>query len=219
MRQPPEPIVGDAVCMTEASGESFRYALYRRWMRTEPMILWVVFNPMEGDATINDPAIKRMVTLSWRWGYGGLLVVSLYPLQARSVDTVVEWRRNNRNTEQWSHFEESARRAAVLADEFRCATRVAAWGRLDPDGRDDLDEWLEHFESKPPAWCLGVNMLGDPLQPAGRGTAALATSPLNDPILAPFEYPVGIAHGPEERQKRIERRAKRIRRTIRPEFA
>ena len=208
-KSPPGPIVGDARIVIDADGVAYRYFAVRRWMNSEPMILWVLYNPWMGDGREDDRALLRISELSWRWGFGGVLAVSLYPVQMRSVPEAMAWRETARGTPAWDHFERAAALAGELADRHRCVTRVAAWGRLDHDARDDLDEWLRRFESRAPRLCLGIMLTtGDPLQPVGRGAAKAEQGD----VLQAFTYP--LPQATEDRQARLKRRAARIRRLL-----
>lgn len=208
-RLPPEPFVGDARIVVDPDGTSYRYFAYRRWMNSEPMALWVLYNPWMGNAREDDRALERITQLSWRWGFGGVLAVSLYPVQLRSMPETMAWRDAARGTAKWDHFERSVALAGELADRYHCKTRIAAWGRLDHDAREDLDEWLRRFESRAPNLCMGIiETTKDPFQPVARGSAKAQQGD----VLEAFTYP--LPEAPETRQIRLEKRAQRIRRMM-----
>lgn len=184
---PPGPIIGHHRGDVDSHGVPLRFWVHRRWMNSQPTILWVLCHPGFGYAENLDTVLKRIGQLSWRWGYGGVLAVSLYPAVVRNCDEAFAWRDRARGTD-WHFFEEGARVAGQQARLFKCHTRVAAWGRLDDRAAEDLDRWLVLFEGKAPNWCLGVedSYFGDPLHPCPRGARRIEP----DAILVPFEYPV-----------------------------
>lgn len=62
---------------------TYRWSLHRQW-DAGPMIAWVMFNPSTADAYTDDPTIRRCISFTQAWGYGGFTVVNLYGL--RSTD-------------------------------------------------------------------------------------------------------------------------------------
>lgn len=153
------------------------------------MILWVVYSAGDGDARIDDSVTRQAIEWSWRWGYGGVMIASLYPICARSIDEANLWRDRVRDTPDWDHFTRAAIEQGMQAEKLKCRVRVAAWGMLDAEAREDLDAWLLAFEGKAPAWCLGTVGKGDPIHPSIRGSVR----PPPDSLLIPFVYPVPMA--------------------------
>lgn len=58
-----------------------RYALHRRWA-PGPRVLWVLLNPSTADEKHNDPTIKKCISYSQKWGFGGLVMVNIFSLKA-----------------------------------------------------------------------------------------------------------------------------------------
>lgn len=59
----------------------YRYRLLRAW-DDKPRVWWVMLNPSTADASVDDPTIRRVVSFSQGWGYGGCVVVNLFALRA-----------------------------------------------------------------------------------------------------------------------------------------
>lgn len=200
-KAPPEPIARRDVYHAGSCGEPLRYLAERRWMNSEPMVLWVLYCAGLGSVMGDDSIMRKVIAQSWRLGFGGALVASLYPACATSVDDARAWRDAARETDNWDHVTKAAIAAGERADQLKCRVRVAAWGMLDAAARTDLDEWLLAFDGKAPAWCLGISGKdGDPLQPSVRG----AVRPAKDAPLVPFAYPVPIARDPPAAAKPVE---------------
>lgn len=60
----------------------FRYTLTRAWDAALPALVFVMLNPSKADASCDDPTIKKCITVARFNGYGGILVVNLYPYRA-----------------------------------------------------------------------------------------------------------------------------------------
>ncbi|MGA8363618.1 MAG: DUF1643 domain-containing protein [Solirubrobacteraceae bacterium] len=58
----------------------FRLDLHRRWGDCST-VMWIMLNPSTADARCDDPTIRRCVSHSRRWGYGGLVVCNLYAIR------------------------------------------------------------------------------------------------------------------------------------------
>ena len=48
-----------------------RYSLYRIWEKRLPKVLFIMLNPSLASANKNDPTIKKLITFSKSWGFGG----------------------------------------------------------------------------------------------------------------------------------------------------
>ncbi|HKV84961.1 MAG TPA: DUF1643 domain-containing protein, partial [Ktedonobacterales bacterium] len=62
----------------------YRYLLWRTWDAALSRLLWVMLNPSTAGETMDDPTIRRCVSFSRRWGFGGIEVVNLFALRAAS---------------------------------------------------------------------------------------------------------------------------------------
>ena len=59
-----------------------RYALYRVWDESKPLIMLIGLNPSTADENKDDPTIKRCVSFAKHWGYGGLIMVNIFAYRA-----------------------------------------------------------------------------------------------------------------------------------------
>lgn len=182
-RRPPEPIIRAAVVE-----DNYRWTATRAW-GAGPRILWCGNNPSDANAKRDDPSIWRMMGFSYRWGFGSMVVINVYPFVAASMTALRTWCRDWRRDVQsdlpweidksalnaWRHNQDVAR--AQIREATVC---VAAWGNL-PDG-EDLSEFLEEatgdyngpdFEFRPFVdfeWkCIGKTAGGAPKHPLARG--------------------------------------------------
>lgn len=55
----------------------YRYALWRVWDASLPLLVVCMLNPSTADGLANDPTIRRNIAFTKRDGFGGILVVNL----------------------------------------------------------------------------------------------------------------------------------------------
>lgn len=60
----------------------FRYDLTRIWMPKGRIVTFCMLNPSTADETKNDPTIERCQHRAMAMGFGGLVVVNIFPLRA-----------------------------------------------------------------------------------------------------------------------------------------
>jgi hypothetical protein len=66
-----------------SSCEKFRYWLSRIWAPEQPLLLFIGLNPSDADEKKDDPTVRRLITFTYDWGYGGFFVGNLFPYRAR----------------------------------------------------------------------------------------------------------------------------------------
>jgi hypothetical protein len=159
--RPPEPIERSA-----AIEGPCRWELYRSWGEG-PRIVFAGLNPSNADGRRDDPTMLREMGFAWRWGYGSLVKINIYPfitsspVELRKVLAVPAAEANA-----------FRRNADTSAGHLRsCGMAIAAWG----NGADQagLKRWLDAIERElggKVAWhCLGTNRDGSPKHTLARG--------------------------------------------------
>lgn len=196
-RFPIEPIARSA----EVEGD-YRWTLRRSW-GAGPTILFCGLNPSKADGRRDDPTMWREIGFAYRWGFGSLIKVNLYPYISSRQDGLREWRRRM----CWGIPGISAERMAFESNAWVVAkamteatTYVAAWGLgADPDhlkyfldcarptSDDDLAWPLAPERDEVPVdWqCLGTNDDGSPRHPLARGRSWIP----DDAKLTPWRKP------------------------------
>ncbi len=61
-----------------SSCAKYRYTLVRQWQPGNHCLSWILLNPSEADATLDDPTIRRCKAFAQRWGYDGIHVANLF---------------------------------------------------------------------------------------------------------------------------------------------
>ena len=60
----------------------YRYALYRRWDESLPVVCFIGLNPSTADEQLDDPTLRRTMDFARRWGYGGVANGNLFAYRA-----------------------------------------------------------------------------------------------------------------------------------------
>lgn len=128
----------------------YRYKLWRIWDDTLPMLMWVGLNPSTANEETNDPTIRRVITFSQKWGYGGIYMTNLFAWvssKPQDLKTVADPLGDNNNILQ----SVSEKSAAI----------VFAWGTF-KEAQARGEEVKRMF---PQAVALGINADGSPKHP------------------------------------------------------
>ena len=138
----------------------FRYALWRTWDDTRPVVVFVGLNPSTADKTTDDPTLRRCINYARDWGYGGVCMANLFAYRATdpanmkaALDPVGP--RNN-------HWLKRLGAEAGLV--------VAAWGN---DG-SYLGRSQQVLGLLPNPHCLKINKSGEPAHPLYQRADAMA---------------------------------------------
>jgi hypothetical protein len=151
----------------------------RRWWRSGPPILWCMLNPSLANATRDDPTMRRVIHFSNAWGFGGCIVVNLYPFITAKPKECRVWApywhvQGEGMRPELGRNKEIIEQAAIEAD-----MHVVAWGAGVWDhqwaqvvtqtirGCDDAGNDIRKL------FCLGITGDGSPIHPMARGKNAV----------------------------------------------
>jgi hypothetical protein len=137
----------------------YRYFLQRRWSETGGIVVWIMLNPSQADASRNDPTIRRCMSFSRQWGCGAMIAVNLYALRATNPDDLLR-EENAVGAENDIHLAMACREAG--GDASGRSAVVAAWGKH-PLARARAGEALRLAGSG--LHCLGTTADGSPRHP------------------------------------------------------
>lgn len=129
-----------------------RYALWRIWDESKPLVMFIGLNPSTANETDNDPTIKSVCRIAANNGYGGVYMMNCFSY----VSTDPKLLKSNPMAEEWNNN-------TLTATASRCKDVVFAWGNFDivkERGRDK--ELCEMF---PNALALHINKNGSPKHP------------------------------------------------------
>ena len=132
---------------------NYRFILWRYW-NDNPRILFIGLNPSTADEAQNDPTIRRCISFSQLWNYGGMYFCNLFgyistdPKSLSKTDSI-----HPANI----HAIQTASSLTILT--------VAAWG----DGIEIVDNGraiAQHLkELISPSKCFGLTQKGNPKHP------------------------------------------------------
>lgn len=181
-RMPSEPIVR-AADISDCG--LYRWTAKRAW-GAGPRILWCCFNPSRADAYRDDPTMLRMMGFSYRWGFGSMVVVNVFPYITAHPIELRRWQKN-RNVQQWM-----AKNFGVVTREIDASDKlVAAWGNV---AQRDINDFLWAISSTITGngegsirfydWqCIGWTKDGSPTHPLARGKHRVQ----DDAVLQPWK--------------------------------
>ena len=124
-----------------------RYKLSRHWDLNKPQILYIMLNPSIGNESIDDPTIRRLLSFTKKFDYGGFFVGNLFTYitpNPKTLDTSIGLTNKNLNV---------LTNLVSKADEV-----VYAWGNSIEEPNE-----LKKLISNP--MCFGKNLNGTPKHP------------------------------------------------------
>ncbi len=127
----------------------YRYALWRIWDRDTPLIAFIGLNPSTANETDDDPTIRRVVSFSKKWGYGGVYMVNLFAYVTSDPAQLSQCEDPLGDNDFW--LDHVAR---------ICLKVVFAWGSF-PQAADRAREVIQKFDG----YALVVNKDGSPRHP------------------------------------------------------
>lgn len=135
--------------------KNYRYALWRIWDESLPLVMMVGLNPSTADAVDNDPTIRYVRKFAEKWGYGGFYMMNCFAYISSKPELI----KRNPMSDEWNN-----NMLTVIA--AKCESVVFAWGKfqiIKQSGR--YDELVEMF---PNAMCIGQKD-GHPYHPLWAG--------------------------------------------------
>lgn len=144
----------------------YRYALWREWDESKPLVLFIGLNPSTADERENDPTIRRCIDYARRWGFGGLYMANLFAYCA-SYPNVLKAAEDPVGPDNDRWIPELASEAALV---------VAVWGN---DGRFK-NRSVRIRKMLPDMQCLRMNKGGEPAHPLYQSKTATPI-PMIDP--------------------------------------
>lgn len=130
-----------------SNDKKHRYKLSRHWDLNKPQILYIMLNPSIGNESIDDPTIKRLLSFTRKFDYGGFFVGNLYTYitpNPKTLDTSIGLTNKNLN---------------ILSNLVSKVDKVVyAWGNSIEEPNE-----FKKFISGP--MCFGKNLDGTPSHP------------------------------------------------------
>ncbi len=165
-----EPVIRKSANLSGCG--KLRYSL-ERWWNSETRVCWIMLNPSTADENIDDPTIKRCIHFTQSWGYGGLVVVNLFPFRSSNPADCRRWADWEPSKDWYTRDEIFYRNMPIVVEHAKHSDLiVAAWGAA-PWAWNVADqvtmEIQEDCEPWPDIYCLGTTAGGAPKHPLARG--------------------------------------------------
>lgn len=131
----------------------YRFALWRIWDRTKPLVMFIGLNPSTANETDNDPTIRSVGRIAKANGYGGFYMMNCFPYVSTDPQmmAIVPHDKDAEN-DKW-----------LISISKLCHVVVFAWGNFDIVKTLGKDEQLNFLF--PNAKALHINKNGSPKHP------------------------------------------------------
>ena len=125
-----------------------RYSLSRIWENKLPKVLFIMLNPSIANSKKNDPTIRKIISYSKSWGFGGVYVgniysnISPYPKDIR----LIKFHREKKNIDSIKNMVKKSK------------LTIYAWGN-----NEKTPLWLRKIVKVP--YCIELSVNGVPKHP------------------------------------------------------
>lgn len=128
----------------------YRYALWRIWDETKPLVMFIGLNPSTANETEPDPTITRVINFARDWGYGGLYMMNLFGIVSSKPEVLLTDSNPLGDNDKWLE--------TIAA---KCDRIVFAWG-IFKQARLRAEDVKKRF---PGSYCLKKTKEGHPWHP------------------------------------------------------
>lgn len=146
----------------------YRYALWRLWDESKPLVMFIGLNPSTANEVDNDPTIRCVIKFAKTWGYGGVFMMNIFAFISSNPDDLFNC--GNPVGDNNMHLQ-------IVASQ--CKDIIFAWGKFKQaqDRRKEIELMF------PSALCIGQKD-GHPFHPLWAGVYAPKEQKLqfNQPI-------------------------------------
>lgn len=128
----------------------YRYALWRIWDKSKPLIMFVGLNPSTANEYKEDPTIRKVKKYSIQLGYGGFYMMNLFAFISSHPEDLETCQDPIADNDKW------------LLEIFpKCQTIVFAWGTF----KQAIERGKKLSKMFPDAKALKINDDGSPIHP------------------------------------------------------
>lgn len=133
-----------------STNRKYRYALWRIWDKSKPLVMFIGLNPSTANETEPDPTIRRVINFACDWGYGGLYMMNLFGIVSSKPEVLLTDSNPLGDNDKWLE--------AVAA---KCDRIIFAWGVF-KQARLRAEDIKNRF---PGSYCLKKTKEGHPWHP------------------------------------------------------
>lgn len=128
----------------------YRYALWRIWDKSKPLVMFIGLNPSTANESSPDPTITRVINFSRDWGYGGFYMMNLFGIVSSKPQVLLTDPNPLGDNDHW-----------LDKISLKCELVVFCWGVF-RQARSRAEEVKQRF---PGAYCLKKTKEGHPWHP------------------------------------------------------
>jgi hypothetical protein len=128
----------------------YRYALWRIWDKSKPLVMFIGLNPSTANESGNDPTINTVRALSMYWGYGGFYMMNLFAIVSSDPSVLKTHPDPLGENDGW-----------IEKISQQCKTVVFAWGAF-KEAKERCQKIMDQF---PDALCIKILKDGSPKHP------------------------------------------------------
>lgn len=127
----------------------YRYALWRIWDESKPLVMFIGLNPSTANESSDDPTIRRVKKFASDWGYGGVYMMNLFAFVTPYPEQLSKCEDSLGDNDGW-----------LEKISEKCERIIFAWGSFQ-EARERAIEVLHKFEG----YALVINLDGSPRHP------------------------------------------------------
>lgn len=127
----------------------YRYALWRIWDDSKPLVMFIGLNPSTANEYSEDPTIRRVKKFAANWGYGGFYMMNLFALVSPYPEDLKKCDDPLGENDGW--LEKIA---------SKCEKIIFAWGSF-----PEASERAKHVITQFNGYSLIINKDGSPRHP------------------------------------------------------
>jgi hypothetical protein len=129
---------------------NYRYALWRIWDKSKPLVMFIGLNPSTANEATNDPTINTVEALSTNWGYGGFYMMNLFAIISEKPSILKTHLDPLGDNDGW-----------IEKISSKCSAVVFAWGAF-KEAKQRTQKIIDQF---PDALCIKILKDGSPKHP------------------------------------------------------
>jgi hypothetical protein len=135
---------------TFSSCRQYRYALWRVWDKSKPLVMFIGLNPSTANEHEPDPTIQTVSALSDNWGYGGFYMMNLFAIVSSEPKVLKTHPDPLGDNDGWIEMVAT-----------KCKDVVFAWGAF-KEAKARCQKIIDQF---PDALCIQILKDGSPKHP------------------------------------------------------
>lgn len=108
---------------TFSEDRKYRYALWRIWNESQPLVMFIGLNPSKANETAQDNTITKVIKIAKYNGFGGLYMMNCFPIVSTDPSILKEF-------EESDSLEDIENMRWLLDVRRKCKEVVFAWGNF-----------------------------------------------------------------------------------------